>query len=110
MRSQHPNFQAPSPAIEARVQSYIARLTLEEKITLLGGKDGSGCTQGIERVGIPELRMADGPMGVHWWCDASTAYPALIAAAASFDPELWYRLGDALGRDCRARGVHILLQ
>jgi beta-glucosidase len=53
--------------------------------------------------------MADGPMGVHWWCDASTAYPALIAAAASFDSELWYELGRALGRDCRARGVHILL-
>jgi beta-glucosidase len=84
-------------------------------LLLLGGKPGKGGAQAnsatfaLERIGLPELRMADGPMGVHWWCDASTAYPALIAAAACWDPELWYRLGTALGRDCRARGVHILL-
>jgi beta-glucosidase len=93
----------------------LEKLELEEKLQLLGGKPGRGGAQAnsatfpIERIGLPELRMADGPMGVHWWCDASTAYPALIAAAASFDTALWYRLGSALGRDCRARGVHILL-
>ena len=87
----------------------IHGLSLREKIQLLGGKPGSGSTQGNARLGIPELKMADGPMGVHWWCDATTAYPATIAAAASFDCDLWYALGRSLGRDCRARGVHILL-
>ncbi|MEO8182261.1 MAG: glycoside hydrolase family 3 C-terminal domain-containing protein [Deltaproteobacteria bacterium] len=101
--------------MEHRIQRLLEQLTIEEKLLLLGGKPGKGGAQAnsatfaLERIGLPELRMADGPMGVHWWCDASTAYPALIAAAASWDPELWYRLGTALGRDCRARGVHILL-
>lgn len=109
MYSKHPHFVAPSPAIERRVESLLGEMTRSEKILLLGGKPGAGSTYGLLRLGIPELRLADGPMGVHWWCEASTAYPALIAAAAAWDPELWYRLGHALGRDCRARGVHILL-
>lgn len=115
MHSRHPDFTAPSAEVEARVQALLDQLTNEEKILLLGGKPGPGgpqansATFALERIGLPELRMADGPMGVHWWCEASTAYPALIAAAASWDAGLWYRLGAALGRDCRARGVHILL-
>lgn len=115
MLSRHPHFTPPSAAVEARVQRLLDQLTLDEKLLLLGGKPGQAGPQansavfGVPRVGLPELRMADGPMGVHWWCDASTAYPALIAAAASFDSELWYAMGRALGRDCRARGVHILL-
>src|SRR5688572_18742793 len=109
MRSKDPRFSPPSPEIDGRVRALIHGLSLREKIQLLGGKPGSGSTQGNARLGIPELKMADGPMGVHWWCDASTAYPATIAAAASFDCDLWYALGRALGRDCRARGVHILL-
>lgn len=109
MRSRDPRFSAPSADIEARVSALVEAMTLEEKLLLLGGKPGVGSTHGVPRLGIPELRLADGPMGVHWWCDASTAYPASIAAAACWDPELWYRLGQSLGRDCRARGVHILL-
>ena len=82
MLSNSPTFTPPSPAVEARVQGLLDRLTLDDKLLLLGGKPGPGGPQansavfGIERVGLPELRMADGPMGVHWWCDASTAYPA----------------------------------
>lgn len=109
MQSRDPRFVPPSPELEERVQTLVDALTLDEKLSLLGGKPGAGSTFGVPRLGIPELRLADGPMGVHWWCDASTAYPAVIAAAACFDPDLWYRWGRALGRDCRARGVHILL-
>jgi beta-glucosidase len=109
MKSKDPRFTPPSPAIEARVQALLDQLTLSEKIQLLGGKPGPGSTFPVERLGIPELRMADGPLGIHWWCEAATAYPAVIAAAATWEPELWYELGRALGRDCRARGVHILL-
>jgi beta-glucosidase len=115
MHSRHSRFTPPSADIERRVQHIIDELSLEEKILLLGGKPGQSGPQAnsatfpIERLGVPELRMADGPMGVHWWCEASTSYPALIAAAASWDEDLWYQFGAALGRDCRARGVHILL-
>src|SRR5262245_55234417 len=109
MKSKDPRFAPPSAHIERRVAALVDAMTLPEKISLLGGKPGVGSTFGVPRLGIPELRLADGPMGVHWWCDAATAYPAIIAAAAAWDTELWYRLGQALGRDCRARGVHILL-
>jgi beta-glucosidase len=84
-------------------------MSLEEKLLMLGGQPRRGATFPVSRLGIPEFKMSDGPMGVHWWCSHATAYPALFCAAAAFDRELWFRLGQALGRDCRARGVHILL-
>ena len=105
MHSRYAHFTPPTVDVERRVQRLLEQLTTEEKLLLLGGKPGKGGAQAnsatfaVERIGLPELRMADGPMGVHWWCDASTAYPALIGAAACWDPELWYRLGTALGRD-----------
>ncbi len=109
MHAEHPAFQAPSPSLEARVSELVAQLTLSEKILLLAGQPGRGATHPIPRLGIPEFKMSDGPMGVHWWCSVATAYPALFLAAASFDRELWLKLGESLGRDARARGVHILL-
>ena len=45
---------------------------------MIAGKPTGSATFGVARLGIPELRLADGPMGVHWWCDAATAYPAMI--------------------------------
>jgi beta-glucosidase len=109
MHSESPQFTPPSPETEARVETLLQSLTLEEKIDLLGGHPDQGSTRGNARVGIPEIRMSDGPLGVHWWSDTSTAYPALIAAAASWDRKLVRRMGRAIGRDCRARGVHMLL-
>jgi len=91
-----------------RVEALLSQLTLDEKITLLGGHK-EGQTQAVERLGVPHFRMADGPVGIHWWCEKSTAYPASITLASSWDRGLSHRLGKALGRDCRARGVHILL-
>jgi len=109
MQSSHPDFVAPDEAVERRVNSLLVQLTLSEKIQLLGGQPKRGATFPINRLGIPEFKMSDGPMGVHWWCSHATAYPALFLAAASFDRSLWQGLGVALGRDCRARGVHMLL-
>ncbi len=109
MKSRHPDFRPPSEATEKRVEELLGQLSLSEKIRLIGGQTGGRATYAVERLGIPALRLADGPAGVHWWCEASTTYPALIAAAASFDPDLVRRMGEGLGRDCRARGVHILL-
>jgi beta-glucosidase len=91
------------------LEQLLTQLDIGEKIRLLGGQPSCGATFGCEKIGLPPLRMSDGPMGVHWWCSHAIAYPALVCAAAAWDPELWYSLGCALGRDCRARGVHILL-
>ncbi len=102
--------QAPlpdSPAIEQRVDAMLAKMSVTDKITLIGGKD-TFFTQPIASAGLPRLRMADGPLGVRNW-GASTAYTAGIALAASWDTALAYRVGESLGNDSRARGVHFLL-
>ena len=65
-------------------------------------------THAFPRLGIPMLRMSDGPLGVHDY-GPTTAYPAGIALAASWDTELAERVGQMMGRDARARGVNIIL-
>ncbi len=96
------------PDLEQKVSEMLAKLTLEEKLDLIGG-DKSFYIRAEPKIGLPELRMADGPMGVRNATPTSTAYPADIALAATFDPELANRMGIAMGRDSRARGVHFLL-
>lgn len=96
-----------NPADASRVDELVAQLTLDEKITLLGGVDGF-YMRGIERLGIPKIRMTDGPNGTRVF-GKSTAYPAGVLLAATWDPSLAEREGEQLGRDARARGAHVLL-
>jgi beta-glucosidase len=97
----------PSADVENRVDSLLAKMTVEEKITILGGVNDF-YTRPIPRLGIPSLRMSDGPMGVHDY-GPTAAYPAGIALAASWDTDLARRVGTAMGQDARARGVHFIL-
>lgn len=104
----------PAPAADTsndspdrRAEDLVTRMTLEEKLAYIGG-DRDFYVRAVPRLGIPEIKMSDGPSGCRNW-GPSTAYPAAIALAASFDDGLAERLGRAIGRDCRARGVHILL-
>ncbi|HVR27261.1 MAG TPA: glycoside hydrolase family 3 C-terminal domain-containing protein [Candidatus Polarisedimenticolia bacterium] len=98
----------PSKAdVEKRVDSLLSQMTLEEKIEIIGGvKDFY--TRPIARLGIPALKMSDGPMGVDDY-GLTTAYPAGIALAASWDIQLAERFGASMGKDARARGVHFIL-
>jgi beta-glucosidase len=99
---------APSPAeIERRVDSILGRMTLEEKIDILGGVDGF-FIRGFPHLGIPRMKMADGPLGVRNFGPA-TAFAGGIALAATWNPQLAGRVGTELGRDARAKGVHFLL-
>lgn len=93
--------------VERRVDSILSQMTLEEKIDYLGGINDY-YLRAIPRLGVPELRTSDGPLGVRNY-GPSTAYPAGIALAATWDPELVGRVGTSLGRDARARGVHFFL-
>jgi beta-glucosidase len=93
--------------VEARVEALLGKMTLEEKIDLLSGRRGF-YTLGIERLGIPALKMADGPMGVRNY-GPSTAFPAGVALAATWDTEMARKIGAAMAQDARARDVHILL-
>jgi beta-glucosidase len=101
--------ELPSASLppDERAKALLARMTIEEKIDYLGG-DRSFFIRGVARLGIPEIKMSDGPAGCRNW-GPSTAYPAPLATAATFDPAVAERVGKSIGRDCRARGVHILL-
>ena len=98
----------PSKAdVEKRVDSILSQMTLNEKLEIIGGINDF-YTRPIPRPGIPSLRMSDGPMGVHDY-GLTTAYPAGIALAASWDLDLAQRFGTSMGKDARARGVNFIL-
>jgi beta-glucosidase len=92
---------------EQRADALVARMTPEEKFAYIGGDKGL-FIRAVPRLGIPEIKMSDGPAGCRHW-GPSTAYPSGTEAAATFDEDEAQKMGAAIGRDCRARGVHILL-
>ena len=93
--------------IEQRVESLLSQMTLEEKIDYFGGYEGF-YIRPLKRLGLPAIKMSDGPVGVRNY-GPTTAYPAGIALAATWNPSLAASFGTAIGRDARARGVHIWL-
>jgi beta-glucosidase len=102
--------QAPapdSPAIETKAQAMLSKLTLEEKIKLIGGVD-SMFTNAIPSIDLPRFKMSDASVGVRTW-GPTTAYAGGVALAATWDREFAKELGESLGRDARARGVNFLL-
>jgi beta-glucosidase len=90
---------------EKLIADLLSRLTLEEKVSLMGGTGFD--TKAIPRLGIPTLRMTDGPLGVR--TGRATAFPASIALAASWDTALVRRVGEALGREAKAKDKNVLL-
>jgi beta-glucosidase len=94
-------------AIDRRVETMLGKLTLEQKIDLIGGENEM-FIRAEPAIGLPRLKMSDGPMGVRTW-GPTTGYAAGIGLAASWDTELAKRVGTGLGQDARARGVSFLL-
>ncbi|MDR2129626.1 MAG: glycoside hydrolase family 3 C-terminal domain-containing protein [Odoribacteraceae bacterium] len=115
-----PLYADDTRPVEERVEDALARLTLEEKIALLHGQ-ATFSSAGVPRLGIPELWMSDGPHGVraevawssfaeaHWTNDSCTAFPALTALAATFNPDMAYLYGKAIGEEARYRKKDVLL-
>ncbi len=99
--------QAITEEAKAKAADLVSKMTLEEKLEYIGGYK-SFYIRAIPRLGIPEIRMADGPQGVRN-NTKSTMYASGIAAAATWNREAVYNMGVGLGQDSRARGVHILL-
>ena len=106
-RAQTLIYQDPAANVEARVADLLGRMTLEEKIDMLGGVEGF-YIRGNERLGIPKIKMADGPLGVRNYGKA-TAFPAGIAFASTWNKELTRKYGEAVGKEARSKGVHIML-
>jgi beta-glucosidase len=105
--SDSPLYLDKSQPVEKRVEAILSRMTLEEKISYIGGTNGF-YIRAIDRLGVPEIKMSDGPMGSRN-DGPTTCYPAGIALAATWDRDMAKKIGVGLGRDCRARGVNILL-
>lgn len=102
--------QAPrpdSPEIDAKAHAMLSKLTLEQKIELIGGVD-SMFTHAEPSIDLPRLKMSDASVGVRTW-GPTTAYAGGVALAATWDPDFARSLGIALGHDARARGVNFLL-
>ena len=118
--SQQPVYLDETKPVDERIEDALSRMTMEEKIAMCHAQSKFS-TPGCPRLGIPEIWMSDGPHGVrmefvwddwqhaHWTNDSCTAYPALTCLAATFNPELSYRYGKALGEEARFRRKDIIL-
>ncbi|TFY62536.1 hypothetical protein EVJ58_g3808 [Rhodofomes roseus] len=91
-------------------QALVAQMTLEEKITVITGQSGRcvGNTGAVERLGVPALCLEDGPAGVRLIQGASQ-FPAGQAVAATWDRDLIYQRGRAMGQEFFDQGVNIAL-
>jgi len=104
--------------MEKKIDELIDQMTLEEKASLCSGRD-DWSTQPIERLDIPWIWLADGPHGlrrapktnVSGYGDQlpATCFPTASALAATWDLELIYQVGQALGVECQANDVNVLL-
>jgi beta-glucosidase len=109
-------------APEKRVADLLSRMTTEEKASMLSGA-GWMESAAIERLGIPAIHMADGPMGVRSWLGSSavtsaanppikvetTSFPAGVTMAATWDTELVGREGQAIAQEVKALGRDMIL-
>lgn len=106
--------------MEKRIEKLIKKMTLEEKVGLLHG-NLKFYVAGVERLGIPEWSLSDGPHGVRaeinrhdwayagWTNDSASYFPTGTAFAAAWNPELAYRRGEVLGEEARWRKKDVLL-
>lgn len=109
-----------SKSVEAKIEKIISSLTIEEKVAMCHAQSKFS-TPGVERLGIPELWMSDGPHGVRgeinwdnwgyaeWTNDSITAFPALTCLAATFNPNLSKNYGISIGEEARYRKKDVLL-
>ncbi len=97
---------------ETRIETLLAELTLEEKISLLAGAD-LWHTVPVERLGIPRIKVTDGPNGARGaqggQAPRSVCTPVGVALAATWNPALVQKIGALLGEETKTKGAHILL-
>ena len=117
-----PPYKNPSLPVEQRVHDLLGRMTLQEKVAMLSGYDWMQSVPN-ERLGIPSIKMADGPIGIRSWSGPSsesnatsaklkvttTAFPAGVAMAATWDTELLQSEGRAIGQEVKAFGRDMIL-
>jgi beta-glucosidase len=101
----------------SKIQTVVAKMTLEEKAALCTGASGWS-TVPVERLGIPEMIVSDGPHGVRRVPDGkslmmpslpATCFPTASSLASTWDVELLHQMGEALAQECIALNVDVLL-
>ena len=109
--------QAQENSIEERVEEILSQMTLDEKLSYVNGT-GFPDPQGvgvfnfkpIERLGLPKIIGVDGSIGfIGQGVPPGTRYPTAPLLASTWNAELAFKEGEALGREGRARGVHRIL-
>lgn len=115
-----PAYLDDSKPLEQRVEDALSRMTLEEKVAILHAQSKFS-SPGVKRLGIPENWMTDGPHGIRaevlwdewnwadWTNDSCTAFPALTALAATWNPDMALQYGKAIGEEARYRNKNVLL-
>ncbi len=104
---------------EVKINDLIKKMTLEEKVSMIHANSGF-TSAGIQRLGIPEMTMSDGPHGVRpeqgrFWTnppktlDSGTYLPVGTCLAATWNPELGYAFGSVLGSEANFRGKDVIL-
>ena len=104
--------------VQDKINQLVSKLTLEEKAALCLGRD-DWSTQPIEHLNIPWIWLSDGPHGLRrapatnkpGYGDQlpATCFPTASALAATWNLDLVYKVGQALGEECQAQGVNVLL-
>ena len=121
LNPQHEQFQPLSyEQADKKADSVLTLMTPDEKIALVGG-DRSFFLRPLPRLNLQEVYMSDATQGVHirekfrdvdlskYELEKSTAFPCPISLAATWNPELSYQYAEAIGEECRAGGIGILL-
>lgn len=98
-----------------KIKDLLSQLTLEEKASLCSGEN-NWSSKAIKRLGIPSIYMTDGPHGLRKEADdgfgnskPATCFPTAACLAASWNPALLTKVGQAIGKECQSYGVQILL-
>ncbi|CAE7230745.1 unnamed protein product [Rhizoctonia solani] len=102
----------PRPFKPLDIEDVISKLSLNEKTRLLAGID-NWHTYAVPRLGIPSLRFTDGPNGARGTMFfegvPAACFPAATGLGSSWDPEFIQQVGQAIARDCKDKGCHVLL-
>src|SRR5919197_5291265 len=98
---------------EARLQALLSAMTLEEQVSLLAGAD-FWTTVPVERVGVPAIKVTDGPNGARGGGTLvggvkAASLPVGIALASTWNTELVEQIGRALAEEARSKGARVLL-
>src|SRR5512135_3601497 len=95
------------------IENLLSQMTLQEKVAMLAGTNG-WYTVPCERLGIPSLKMIDGPNGARGAGGfnssvKATCFPAEISLASTWNTDLLERVGKALAGEAKTKGAQVLL-